>query len=124
MDWFDPTPLDLPPTPLGPFPQSLPLTADGDVTVVPLPGHSPGHVGVLVEDGNHTVLLAGDSSYTQELMLRGVVEGVGPRRSSRTTDPRPHPRLHRRTANRLSGRTRPRSPDQARPTPSHSTPSH
>jgi hypothetical protein len=66
--WFNPTPLDLQPTPLAPFPQSLRLTADGDVTAVPLPGHSPGHVGVIVEDGNHTVFLAGDSSYTQELM--------------------------------------------------------
>jgi glyoxylase-like metal-dependent hydrolase (beta-lactamase superfamily II) len=32
---------------------------------------------VLVEDGDHSVLLAGDSSYTQELMLQGVVDGVG-----------------------------------------------
>ena len=65
------------PTPLGPFPQSLQLTTAGDVSVVPLPGHTPGQVGVLVEDGDHTVFLAGDSSYTQELMLRGVVDGVG-----------------------------------------------
>ena len=32
---------------------------------------------MLIEDGNHTVFLAGDSSYTQELMLQGVVDGVG-----------------------------------------------
>jgi glyoxylase-like metal-dependent hydrolase (beta-lactamase superfamily II) len=31
-----------------------------------------------VEDGNHTVFLAGDSSYTQDALLRGVVDGVGP----------------------------------------------
>jgi N-acyl homoserine lactone hydrolase len=76
--WFDPTPLELEPTPLAQFPQSLRLTAAGDVTVVPLPGHSPGHVGVLVEEGDHTVVLAGDSSYTEELMLRGSIDGVGP----------------------------------------------
>jgi N-acyl homoserine lactone hydrolase len=75
---FDPTPLDLEPEPLGPFPQSRHLTEAGDVTVVPLPGHSPGHVGVLVRDTDHTVMLAGDSSYTQDLLLRGVVDGVGP----------------------------------------------
>jgi N-acyl homoserine lactone hydrolase len=74
---FDPTVLELEPEPLGPFPQSLRLTDAGDVTLVPLPGHTPGHVGVLVEDGDHTVFLAGDSSYTQELMLQGVADGVG-----------------------------------------------
>jgi glyoxylase-like metal-dependent hydrolase (beta-lactamase superfamily II) len=76
--WFDPTLLELEPAPLGPFPQSLRLTKAGDVTVVPLPGHSPGHVGVLVDEGEQTVFIAGDSSYTQDLMLRGVVDGVGP----------------------------------------------
>ena len=87
--WFDPTPLELMPEPLGPFPESLRLTEAGDVTVVPLPGHSPGHVGVLVEDGDHTVLLAGDSSYTQDLMLRGVVDGVGhDEQAERTTHER------------------------------------
>lgn len=76
--WFDPTPIELELEPCGPFPQSLRLTRAGDVTLVPLPGHSPGHVGVLVEDGDHTVFLAGDSSYTQDLLLRGTVDGVGP----------------------------------------------
>jgi len=76
--WFDPTPLDLEPEPFGPFPQSLQLTNAGDVTLVPLLGHTPGQIGVLVEDGDHTVLLAGDSSYNQDLLLRGKVDGVGP----------------------------------------------
>ena len=76
-NWFNPTPLDLQPTPLAPFPRSLRLTQAGDVTAVALPGHSPGHVGVIVDDGDHTVFLAGDSSYTQELMLRGAIDGVG-----------------------------------------------
>jgi hypothetical protein len=43
--WFELTPLDLEPEPFGPFPQSLRLTEAGDVTVVPLPGHSPGQLG-------------------------------------------------------------------------------
>jgi N-acyl homoserine lactone hydrolase len=76
--WFDPTPLDLTPTPYGPFPQSLELTAAGDVTIVPLHGHTPGHLGVLVEQGDHAVLLAGDASYSEDLMLRGVVDGPSP----------------------------------------------
>jgi glyoxylase-like metal-dependent hydrolase (beta-lactamase superfamily II) len=75
--WFDPTVLELKPEPLGPFPQSLRLTEAGDVTLVPVPGHTPGQIGVLVDEGDHTVCLAGDSSYTQDLMLRGRVDGVG-----------------------------------------------
>jgi glyoxylase-like metal-dependent hydrolase (beta-lactamase superfamily II) len=74
--WFDPTIVELRPAPLGPFPESLTLTKAGDVTIVPLHGHTPGHLGVVVDDGDHRVLLAGDASYTQELMLRGVVDGV------------------------------------------------
>jgi glyoxylase-like metal-dependent hydrolase (beta-lactamase superfamily II) len=69
--------LELAPEPYGPFPQSLRLTEAGDVTLVPLPGHTPGQIGVLVDEGDHTVFLAADSSYTQELMLRRKADGVG-----------------------------------------------
>ena len=31
----------------------------------------------LVDDGDHSVFLAGDSAYTQALMLRGKPDGVG-----------------------------------------------
>ena len=76
--WFDPTPVDLAPDPYGPFPESLKLTKAGDVTIVPVHGHTPGQIGVIVEEDDHAVFLAGDSSYTQELMLRGVVDGPSP----------------------------------------------
>jgi N-acyl homoserine lactone hydrolase len=76
--WFRPTAVDLGPEPYGPFPQSRRLTEAGDVILVPLPGHTPGHAGVIVEDGDRTVLLAGDSSYTQAALLSGSVDGVGP----------------------------------------------
>jgi N-acyl homoserine lactone hydrolase len=75
--WFAPTALELEPEPNGPFPESLRLTEAGDVILVPVPGHTPGQIGVLVEEGEQTVFLAGDSSYTQDLMLRGVADGVG-----------------------------------------------
>jgi N-acyl homoserine lactone hydrolase len=73
--WFDPTVVDLPLVAHGPFAQSAGLTQAGDVSVVALHGHTPGHMGVVVEDGDHAVLLAGDSSYTEDLMLRGMVDG-------------------------------------------------
>jgi glyoxylase-like metal-dependent hydrolase (beta-lactamase superfamily II) len=77
-DWFAPTRLDLPDRAYGPFPNSMPLTAAGDVTIVGLAGHTPGHIGVVVDEGEQRVFLAGDTSYNQELMLRGVLDGVAP----------------------------------------------
>jgi glyoxylase-like metal-dependent hydrolase (beta-lactamase superfamily II) len=77
-DWYDPTVVDLRPASYGPFPESLPLTAAGDVTIVPLAGHTPGQIGVIVENGDHAVLLAGDSYYHEEAMLHGIVDGVSP----------------------------------------------
>jgi N-acyl homoserine lactone hydrolase len=76
-DWFSPNAIELGPEPFGPFPQSRRLTQAGDVTLIPLPGHTPGQIGVVVDDGDRSVLLAGDSSYTEELMLRGKPDGVG-----------------------------------------------
>jgi glyoxylase-like metal-dependent hydrolase (beta-lactamase superfamily II) len=76
--WFHPTPLDLTQTAYGPFPRSAKLTDAGDLTIVGLEGHTPGHIGVVVEEDDHAVLIAGDSSYSEELMLRGVVDGVSP----------------------------------------------
>ena len=32
----------------------------------------------MIDEGDHRVLLAGDASYTQDLMLRGIVDGVSP----------------------------------------------
>ena len=75
--WLDPTLIDLPPVPVRRFPASLALTRAGDVTLVPVPGHTPGQLAVIVQDGDHSVFLAGDSSYTQAGMLDGVADGVG-----------------------------------------------
>jgi glyoxylase-like metal-dependent hydrolase (beta-lactamase superfamily II) len=64
--------------PYGPFPHSRPLTSAGDVHLIATPGHTPGHLAVVVEDGDRRVVLAGDVSYTERLMLDGVVDGVAP----------------------------------------------
>ena len=111
-----PTLLELEPEPFGAFPQSLRLTDAGDVTLVPVPGHTPGQIGVLVDDGDHTVFLAGDSSYTQDLMLRGKVDGVGPDERSGTAHPRTNPRLRHGAPDRLPGRARPGHRHSARRT--------
>lgn len=74
--WFDPTPVEFDDRPLGPFPRSVALTGAGDVSLVATPGHTPGHMSVAVESAERLVLLAGDTSYTQELMLDGTADGV------------------------------------------------
>lgn len=70
---------------VGPFEEAMPLTRDGDVLIVPTPGHTPHHVSVVVR-GDPTFFLAGDTSYNQQLLLAGTVDGVSPdpRVTSRT----------------------------------------
>jgi len=79
-DWFAPTPVDLPHAPFGPIARSRPLTDAGDVVLLATPGHTPGHLSVAVDVGGRLVILAGDASYTEQLMLDGAADGV-------TTDP-------------------------------------
>jgi glyoxylase-like metal-dependent hydrolase (beta-lactamase superfamily II) len=77
-DWFAPREIELVDEPFGPFERSMPLTDAGDVRVVPTPGHTPGHVSVVVDEGDRVLFLAGDTSYTEALMLEGAVDGVSP----------------------------------------------
>jgi glyoxylase-like metal-dependent hydrolase (beta-lactamase superfamily II) len=76
--WLDPTLVDFGAEAVGPFPQSRPVTAAGDVIIVPTPGHTRGHASVVLEEGGRSVFFAGDTSYTQGLMVQGVVDGVAP----------------------------------------------
>lgn len=84
--WFAPRLLDLPQEPFGPFPESVPLTSDGKVRIVATPGHTAGHVSVVLEEDGAAVMFAGDASYTEDLMLRGAIDGVAPDpRAARST---------------------------------------
>jgi glyoxylase-like metal-dependent hydrolase (beta-lactamase superfamily II) len=49
---------------VGPFVSSHDLTGDGSLVLVSLPGHTPGHIGVLVRDGDRAALIAGDAAHT------------------------------------------------------------
>ncbi len=76
--WFDPVPLELSPTSIGTFAFARRLTAAGDVVAVATPGHTAHHLSVIVYGDDAAVFLAGDSSYSEELMLAGKVDGVSP----------------------------------------------
>ncbi len=54
------------------------MTSDGTVVIVPTPGHTPGHVSVIVVDGDVNYFLAGDTTYTQQSLVEERVDGVSP----------------------------------------------
>jgi N-acyl homoserine lactone hydrolase len=76
--WLAPELIDFVGQPAGPFPASRALTRAGDVLLVPSPGHTAGHLSVLLREGERTLAFAGDLSYAQDLLLAGVIDGVSP----------------------------------------------
>jgi N-acyl homoserine lactone hydrolase len=80
-EWFSPEPIAFEPERFGPFEQSYKVTKAGDVLIVPTPGHTPGHVSVLVNTEDVIFFLAGDTSYSQNLLIKRTPDGVSPRAS-------------------------------------------
>ncbi|MBC8171177.1 MAG: N-acyl homoserine lactonase family protein [Anaerolineae bacterium] len=60
------------------FSHSQTLTDAGDIHLLPTPGHSAGHLSVLIEQSDHAILVAGDAAYTQAQLLADQIDGVGP----------------------------------------------
>jgi N-acyl homoserine lactone hydrolase len=52
--------VDFRPRPFGPFASVHALTTDGALLLVPTPGHTPGHLSLLVRQGGRRLLLCGD----------------------------------------------------------------
>ena len=77
-EWFSPTPFDLDGGGFGPFEASRPLTEAEDAWIVATPGHTSGHVSVVLEVDGCSIFFAGDTSYTEDLMLSCAVDGVSP----------------------------------------------
>lgn len=75
--WWAPEFIQFDRTPFGPFEETMSLTRRGDVLIVPTPGHTPHHVSVVV-NVDAAILLAGDTSYNQRLLVEGKVDGVSP----------------------------------------------
>lgn len=77
--WFAPKPIPFQAQAIGPFQQHYAVTKAGDVVVVPTPGHTPHHISVIVRGDDVDYLLAGDTSYTEELLLARTPDGVSPK---------------------------------------------
>lgn len=65
-----------PDEPVGPFARSGSLTSDGRVRTVPLPGHTPGHLGVLIAAGERLVVAAGDAAFDHDQIRRRALSAV------------------------------------------------
>lgn len=76
--WLRPTAVTFDADPWEQFPTSIPLTRAGDVRLIPTPGHTPGHLSVVAEDGDRLLLFAGDATYSDEILLEQAVDGVAP----------------------------------------------
>ena len=75
-DWLEPRTIAFEGDPWECFEASHVLTADETVRLVPTPGHTKGHLSVVVEQPDHLVLLAGDATYSEAALEAGVVDGV------------------------------------------------
>lgn len=74
--WLKPKIVNFGDGPWESFESSTALTSDGKVHIVPTPGHTLGHMSVVVETDKHCVLIAGDASYNEAAMLEGQLDGV------------------------------------------------
>jgi glyoxylase-like metal-dependent hydrolase (beta-lactamase superfamily II) len=72
---FDPQPFDFQNTPVGPFEMSFPLTKAGDVLAVPTPGHTPGHLSVIVMDKGISYFIGGDVTYDEQALITQDFQG-------------------------------------------------
>lgn len=77
-EWFKPETIRFKQRGYGPFTRCLPLTSKEDIILVPTPGHTPGHLSVIVKTPEVSYFLAGDTSYTEELLVRRRADGVSP----------------------------------------------
>ncbi|MCW2994495.1 MAG: hypothetical protein JWQ18_1990, partial [Conexibacter sp.] len=76
---FAPQPIALDGPAVGAFAASHALTTDGRVLAVPAPGHTLGHIAILVVQPDHHVLIGGDSAYDQAQLQDLQVDGVSPK---------------------------------------------
>lgn len=75
-EWFHPELLTFGDGPLGPFSASQRLTKAGNVVIVPTPGHTAGHVSVIVIDDGFSYFCAGDMTYRADILLNQQVDGI------------------------------------------------
>lgn len=71
---LDPSLVEFDDGPVGPFGGSRRLTDDGRLVLVPTPGHTPGHMALIVQAGDRRFLLCGDMAHTAAELERTAPE--------------------------------------------------
>ena len=67
--------VDLAGPPVGPFPGSFDVAGDGGLLVVPTPGHTPGHVALIVRNADGGgFFLGGDIAHSREDLPAAIAE--------------------------------------------------
>jgi N-acyl homoserine lactone hydrolase len=79
--WFSPQAIVFEENGFGPFQKFWKVTDKGDVKVVATQGHTPSHISVIAAHENVNYFLAGDTSYTEENLLKKIADGVSPKPS-------------------------------------------
>jgi len=74
--WLKPELVDIDGPAVGPFPHSHPITKDGRIFLVATPGHSKGHVSVVVRGEGVSYFLAGDAAYDEACVRDEQPDGV------------------------------------------------
>ena len=74
--WLDPRRVEFDGDSWEVFEATVPLTSDGAVRLLPTPGHTKGHLSVVVERPDHLILLTGDAAYSEAALHDGTVDGV------------------------------------------------
>jgi glyoxylase-like metal-dependent hydrolase (beta-lactamase superfamily II) len=82
--WLTPTLITVPDNPYFSFRQSMAITSDKKVMVVGTSGHVANHLSVIVEIEGIHYFVAGDTSYTEENLLKLIPDGVGTGQSRST----------------------------------------
>ncbi|ETS85278.1 hypothetical protein PFICI_03303 [Pestalotiopsis fici W106-1] len=75
--WFKPELFDYQHISVGPFAKSLSITDDGAITIVPTPGHAPGHASIIVKGSDGiTYFIGADVSCSERNIRDNVADGV------------------------------------------------
>jgi glyoxylase-like metal-dependent hydrolase (beta-lactamase superfamily II) len=63
-------------TAMGVFTNTMPITEDGSISIVPTPGHAHGHQSVLIQDEGKSVCLVGDAAFSLDQIRNGEIGGI------------------------------------------------
>lgn len=84
LKWDRMTPEKITDGAIAPFTHGHDLFADGSLVLLPTPGHTPGSLSLLVRrPGRRPLLMVGDLTYDDNLLVNGGLPGAGDKRQMR-----------------------------------------